>query len=107
MAKPIAIPTIRARVDPLEELAKAEARLRTANHVPNYHRAAKAMDDACDRVLGITAQTRADRLAQERAADWQDNRERRISDAVTHIETMETYRHRRVLPGRPYARKAE
>ncbi len=106
MAKPIAVPTIRARVDPLDELAKAEAKLRAATTIGNYHRAAKTMDEACACMLAIAAQTRADRLAQDRAADWHDNRHRRVCDAIQRIEDMDTYRNRRVQPGRPYARKA-
>lgn len=106
MGKPIAIAAIRTLVDPADALATAEARLRGATTIGNLDRAAKAMDDACERMLAIAAVTRADYAAQFRALDWQDNRARRVSDAIQHIEDMDAYRNRRVGADRPYARKA-
>lgn len=103
----IAVPTIRARIDPVEALAKAEARLRGANTFENLHRATKAMDDASARVLSAAAKTQADNMARNRATAWVENRDQLVADAKQHLEDMETYRNRRVAPGRPYARKAQ
>lgn len=106
MVRTIAVPAIRARIDPAEALAKAEARLRGATTFENLHRAAKAMDEASARVLSATAQTQADTMARNRATAWVENRDQLVADARQHLEDMETYRNRRVAPGRPYARKA-